>query len=76
MLVVLNVIWQDGRFKDTEENRPIFKLKVKVIKTINLFFNFRFYLRLQVSNDISYFVVISKTDINIKNRILYLIISC
>ncbi|XP_065902249.1 inositol 1,4,5-trisphosphate receptor type 2-like [Dysidea avara] len=37
----------EERFEDNNENRAIFKMKVKALKVMDLFFNFRFYLRLQ-----------------------------
>ncbi|XP_065910466.1 inositol 1,4,5-trisphosphate-gated calcium channel ITPR1-like [Dysidea avara] len=38
---------QCDRFENTEENEPIFELKIMTLKILNLLFNFRFYLRLQ-----------------------------
>ncbi|XP_065894275.1 inositol 1,4,5-trisphosphate-gated calcium channel ITPR1-like isoform X2 [Dysidea avara] len=38
---------QHDQFENTEENKPIFELKIMTLKVLNLFFNFRFYLRLQ-----------------------------
>ena len=36
------------RYEDNQENRAIFNMKIKALKVMNLFFNFRLYLRLQV----------------------------
>ena len=44
---IFNAI-KEGRFEDNYGNRAIFKMKVKALKVMDLFLNFRFYLRLQV----------------------------
>ena len=36
------------RFRETEENLAIFQVKQRGLEVIDLFFNFRFYVRLQV----------------------------
>ena len=40
---------ESGRYKETEENKAIFTVKEKAIEVLDLLFNFRFYIRLQVS---------------------------
>ena len=40
---------QKERFKDNDKNKAVFSVKIKALKVMDLFFNFRFYLRLQVS---------------------------
>ena len=40
---------QEKRFEDNRENRAVFNMKIKALKVINLFCNFRIYLRLHVS---------------------------
>ena len=37
-----------GRFKETDDNLAIFTIKERAIEVIDLVFNFRFYVRLQV----------------------------
>ena len=37
-----------GRFKETDENLAMFTVKERAIEVIDLLFNFRFYIRLQV----------------------------
>ncbi|XP_065909470.1 inositol 1,4,5-trisphosphate-gated calcium channel ITPR1-like [Dysidea avara] len=37
----------EGRFEDNHKNRAIFRMKIMALKVMDLFFNFRFYLRLQ-----------------------------
>ena len=41
---------ENGRFKETEENQAIFMVKERAIEVIDLLFNFRFYIRLQVGH--------------------------
>ena len=47
---------QGERYIDNQENRAIFKMKIKALKVMNLFFNFRLYLRLQVWDTITIFI--------------------
>ena len=42
------MVLKEGRFEDNYRNRAIFKMKIKALKVMDLFLNFRFYLRLQV----------------------------
>ena len=37
-----------GRFKETDDNLAIFTVKERAIEVLDLLFNFRFYVRLQV----------------------------
>lgn len=37
-----------GRYEETDENQAIFTVKERAIEVIDLLFNFRFYIRLQV----------------------------
>ena len=37
-----------GRFEETDDNLAIFTIKERAIEVIDLVFNFRFYVRLQV----------------------------
>ena len=37
-----------GRFEATVENQAIFTVKERALEVLDLFFNFRFYIRLQV----------------------------
>ena len=39
---------ESGRFKETDDNLAIFTVKERAIEVIDLLFNFRFYVRLQV----------------------------
>lgn len=41
---------KSGRFKETDENQAIFTVKQRAIEVIDLLFNFRFYIRLQVKS--------------------------
>ena len=38
-----------GRYKETDENKTIFTVKERALEVLDLLFNFRFYIRLQVS---------------------------
>ena len=42
-------VMQERRYKDCSVNRPVFNMKIKALKIMDLFFNYRFYIRLQVS---------------------------
>ena len=47
ILYVLDL--QEGRFEDNHINRAVFNMKIKALKIMDLFFNYRFYIRLQVN---------------------------
>ena len=37
------------RYKETEQNKAVFTVKERAMEVLDLLFNFRFYVRLQVS---------------------------
>lgn len=37
-----------GRFRESKENQILFKVKERAVEVIDLFFNYRFYIQLQV----------------------------
>ena len=49
LLAIYLFVLQEGRYKDSSVNRPVFNMKIKALKIMDLFFNYRFYIRLQVS---------------------------
>ena len=49
LLAIYLFVMQERRYKDSPVNRPVFNMKIKALKIIDLFFNYRFYIRLQVS---------------------------
>lgn len=42
------------RFRESKENQALFKVKERAIEVIDLFFNYRFYIQLQVGVDSSW----------------------
>ena len=40
-----------------DENSIVFNIKIKVLKVLDLFFDFRIYLRLQVSTNLNYNII-------------------
>ena len=38
-----------GRYKESEDNKTVFTVKERALEVLDLLFNFRFYIRLQVS---------------------------
>ena len=54
---VSNNIMLKKRYEDTPENRAVFNLKIKALKIMDLFFNFRIFLRLQVWNANNFYLI-------------------